>query len=65
MAGPIVDKRFKSHIGARNADGFDEDLIDVRLIFGKPIEKQQNRVDLVVMSAIRKAQEFALEICKP
>ena len=65
MAGPIVDQRFKPHIGTRDADGCNKNLVDVRLILGKPIEKQHKRVDLVVISVMRKGQEFSLKICKP
>jgi hypothetical protein len=38
---------------------------EIRLVFGKPIEKQQQRVDLVVVGAIRDRNELIFEIGEP
>ena len=34
-------------------------------MLGKPVEEQQQRIDLIVVSAVRKREELALEIGKP
>jgi hypothetical protein len=53
-AGPIADERFKSQIGAGDTDGWNEDPVNVRFVFGKPIEKERQCVDLIIMAAIWK-----------
>ena len=60
-----MDEWSEAHVGARDRDGCDPDLIDVLFIVGKPIEKQQKGIHLVIIPATRKGEEFALKFRKP
>jgi hypothetical protein len=49
-----------------NEDGWvEDDRLDVLLVLGKPVEEQKQRIDLIVVSAVGKREELALEIGKP
>src|SRR6202043_3131778 len=49
-----------------NEDGWvKDDRLDVLLVMGKPVEEQQQRIDLVVVTAVGKREELVLEIRQP